>query len=275
MSSFNPEDSIGERVLLLLLGIAIAYAAVFLLLPFAIQRRRDRRAHAALDGDATALAHQPARGTAAVYFASLGLGFMLIEVTMIQRLTLLLGYPTYSLTVTLASILVFTGVGALLSPKLAARTGRPMVILWIALAVLTVFYQYGLDGFTDALLPSGLAVRVLASVLVLAPLGLCLGMFMPLGLGELSRFSTDTERYVAWAWAVNGFFSVIGSVLTTILSMTFGFRVVMFLALVAYAAAAIAHQRLHGVPSAEGTPDAVIDLADASSAPASIATATT
>ena len=237
MSSFNPEDSIGERVLLLLLAIAIIYAAVFLLLPFAVQRRRNRRAE-----EATTAA--PARGASAVYFASLGLGFMLIEITMIQRLTLLLGYPTYSLTVTLASILVATGVGALLSPRLAGRVRQPLLVLWVMLGLFAVFYQFGLDGLTDALLPSGLAVRVLAAVVVLAPVGLCLGMFMPLGLTELSRFSPEPERSVAWAWAVNGFFSVIGSVLTTILSMTFGFRVVMFLALVAYAAAVVSYGKL-------------------------------
>ncbi|MFN8051639.1 MAG: hypothetical protein U0Q22_09400 [Acidimicrobiales bacterium] len=257
MTSTNPEDSIGERVLLLLLAIAVAYAAVFLLLPFAVQRRRQRDA-----------VREPARGTAAVYFAALGLGFMLIEVTMIQRLTLLLGYPTYSLTVTLASILVSTGVGALLSPRLAARVRQPLVLLWVVLGAMAVFYQFGLDAFTDALLPSGLAVRVLAALLVLAPVGLCLGMFMPIGLGEVARFSREPERYVAWAWAVNGFFSVIGSVLTTILSMTFGFRVVMFLALVAYAAAIAAHARLRRVAPAEPLGDEPAPTPDATPVPA-------
>jgi len=272
MSSFNPEDSIGERVLLLLLVIAVAYAAVFLLLPFAVQRRRGRRA-------GLTTVRQPGRVPSVVYFASLGLGFMLIEVTMIQRLTLLLGYPTYSLTVTLASILVSTGIGALLSPRLARRVRQPLVALWVVLGVLTLFYQFGLDGFTDALLPSGLAVRVLAALVVLAPLGFCLGMFMPLGLGEVNRFSSEPERYVAWAWAVNGFFSVIGSVFTTILSMTFGFRVVMFLALGAYAAAAVAFARLRAtepvdlVDGTDGT-DAVIDLAGSEAGEAGIDSST-
>ena len=101
----DPEDVIGERVLLLLLAIAVVYAAVFLLLPFVTVRRTWR-----------ALA---AKGTSGVYFAALGLGFMFFEITMIQRLVLFLGYPTYSLTVTLASILVFTGIGALASRRLA------------------------------------------------------------------------------------------------------------------------------------------------------------
>lgn len=262
MSSFNPEDSIGERVLLLLLVIAIAYAATFLLLPFGVQRVRRRRA-ADADAAAAPMIREPGRLPSLAYFSALGLGFMLIEITMIQRLTLLLGYPTYSLTVTLASILVATGIGALLSPRLSQyRLAMPG--LWVALALFVVFYQFGLDPVTEALLPSSLAVRVLAAVAMLAPVGLCLGMFMPLGLRQVDRIAADGSRYVAWAWAVNGFFSVIGSVLTTILSMTFGFRVVMYLALVAYAGAVFAYTRLRSLPDGEAASDgpALVDLTD-------------
>jgi hypothetical protein len=69
-------------------------------------------------------------------------------------------------------------------------------------------------------------------------------MFMPLGLGRVAALTDHNEEYVAWAWAVNGFFSVVGSVLTTILSMAVGFRVVQFAALLVYAVAAIAFSRL-------------------------------
>jgi hypothetical protein len=72
---------------------------------------------------------------------------------------------------------------------------------------------------------------------MMAPLGFLLGLFMPLGLSALAVSTPHAETYVAWGWAVNGFFSVIGSVLTTILSMTFGFRAVLFLGLLAYAVA--------------------------------------
>ncbi len=97
------EYAIGERVLLLLLVIATLFAVLFLLLPFLVIRRQWKRL--------------PAKGTSALYFAALGLGFMLFEITMIQMLVGYLGYPSYSLTVTLASILVFTGCGALLSNR--------------------------------------------------------------------------------------------------------------------------------------------------------------
>jgi hypothetical protein len=225
----DPEDVIGERVLLLLLLMAIIYAAVFLLAPFFAVRRQW-----------TAL---PAKGTSAVYFAALGLGFMLFEISMIQRLVLFLGFPTYSLTVTLASLLVSTGLGALLSNRVVDRRWA-MPGLLIALGVLTAFYQLGLGGLMDALLSANLTVRVLVTLAVLAPLGLCLGMFMPLGLGLVTRLTDHGEEYVAWAWAVNGFFSVIGSVLTTILAMTFGFRTVQLTALIIYGIAVLAFTRL-------------------------------
>jgi hypothetical protein len=227
----DPEDAIGERVLILLLGIAMFYAAVFLLAPFFAVRKKWRAL--------------PAKGTSAVYFAALGLGFMFFEITMIQRLVQFLGYPTYSLTVTLATLLVSTGIGALVSRRFegSARTTLPIILA--VLAGLTLFYEFALPSILDgALLSTGLSVRIGFTVVVLAPLGLCLGMFMPIGLDRVASLTVHREEYVAWAWAVNGFFAVIGSVLTTILSMALGFRTVQFAALAIYVIAVAAFSRL-------------------------------
>lgn len=243
----DPEDVIGERVLLLLLLLAMVFAAVFLLLPFVTVRRT----WAAL----------PKKATSGVYFAALGLGFMLFEITMIQRLVLFLGYPTYSLTVTLASILVSTGIGALLSRRLVDRTRSAMPAILGILAVLTLFYQFGLESLTSSMLSADLGVRVAVAVAVLVPLGLCLGTFMPLGLGLVSRLSDHGEEYVAWSWAVNGFFSVIGSVLTTILSMAFGFGVVQFAALAIYVVAVLAFARLRSASAHLVEPIATREIA--------------
>jgi hypothetical protein len=186
----------------------------------------------------------PATGTSAVYFTSIGLGFLLFEITLIQQLVLFLGYPTYSLTVTLASILVFTGVGALWSPRLPIASWPVNVGVLGVLALLTAGYLFGLPLMIDALLDSPLGVRVALTFLVLAPLGLCLGTFMPRGVRAVSALSAHAREYVAWAWAVNGFASVVASVLTTILAMTFGFRVVLGCALALYVVAVLALQRL-------------------------------
>jgi hypothetical protein len=228
----DPEDSVGERVLLLLLAVAIVYSAVFLLAPFLFVRKEWRAL--------------PAKGTSALYFSALGLGFMFYEITMIQRLVRFLGYPTYSLTVTLASILVFTGIGALISKRFADRRWLMPVLIGV-LAVITLFYEFALDDLTESLLGQGLAVRVIVALAVLAPLGLCLGMFMPLGLSLAAKLSIHGDEYIAWSWAINGFFSVIGSVLTTILSMSFGFSAVQFLALAVYVVAALTYTRLASI----------------------------
>jgi hypothetical protein len=220
------EDSVGERVLLLLFVIALALAAIFLLLPFVLIGR----IWAAL----------PGKGLSAVYFASLGFGFIFFEIVLIQRLTLFLGYPTYSLTVTLASILLFTGIGALLSGRYQHHRQRVIPVLLVAIVGLTFFYQYALPELTDASLSWPLGARVALAFVVLAPLGICLGTFMPLGLGTVAGLTEYPREYVAWGWAVNGFASVIGAVLTTILAMTFGFRVVLFVALGAYLVALLA-----------------------------------
>jgi hypothetical protein len=220
INPYDTEDSVGERVLLLLLAIVVVLGAVFLLLPFVTVRR----IWAAL----------PRKGASAVYFAALGMGFMFFEVSLIQRLVLFLGYPTYSLTVTLAAILVSTGVGALLSERLADRADRMIVPLVVALGALTGLYLFALPALTNALLGWPLPGRVGVALVLLAPLGLCLGMFMPLGLRAVASITDYPREYVAWGWAVNGFASVSGAVLTTILGMIFGFDVVLVLAFVVY-----------------------------------------
>ncbi len=226
----DPEDSVGERVLLLLLGFSALFAALFLLLPFVFIR--------------DTWSELPQKKRSAAYFATLGLGFMFFEITMIQKLTLFLGYPTYSLTVTLASILLFTGFGALLSGRYQEHGRKVVGVLLAVLVGLTLFYQYGLTALTDALLPSSLTVRVVVAFLALAPLGLCLGAFMPLGLRAVSNLSNRGDEYVAWGWAINGFFSVIGSVLTTILGMALGFQTVLYLGLGAYVIAVLVLQTI-------------------------------
>jgi spermidine synthase len=220
------EDSVGERLLIVLVGVAAAFAAVFLLLPFLAIR--------------ATWAALPRKAPSFGLFAAVGLGFMLYEITLIQKLTLFLGYPTYSLTVTLMSLLLFTGLGSLVAAPLAAQRSRGLGALFAAVAALTAFYLVGLAPVTEAFLGSPLALRVALAVSMIAPLGLVLGAFMPFGLATVASLGGGSAAtYVAWGWAVNGFFSVLGSVLTTILSMAYGFRVVLLLGLLAYALATL------------------------------------
>lgn len=225
------EEGLGERVLLALLATVALLAALLLLAPFAIARG----AWPASTG---------ATLRAGTYFAAIGTGFMFLEISLIQRLTLFLGYPTRSLTVTLLALLLSGGVGSLLSQRLDVRP-RSLVLLAAALAVVLVILQRLLPQL-PAWLAWPLPTRIALAVALVAPLGLCLGAFLPLGLRSIAEAGVGGGAddgggtFVAWAWAVNGFFSVVSSVLATMLSMTLGFDRVMSLGLALYAVAVLA-----------------------------------
>jgi hypothetical protein len=214
------EEGLGELLLLALLVVAAVFAGVFLLTPMVAIRQ--------IWGEI------PYKGRAAIYFASLGAGFMFLEVSLIQRLTLLLGYPTYALTVTLFALLISTGFGSLLTERPASMDNTMLLTRGAGLVALVVFYELGLNGLVDLVIGWPLGWRVALALGLLTPLGLCLGAFMPLGLRRVARVTPHAEAFVAWSWAVNGFFSVVSSVLATMLSMSFGFNVVMLAAAALY-----------------------------------------
>lgn len=228
---FDPSEGAGERVLLALLACVIVMAAGALLLPFVAVR------HTWSD--------LPHRGRAALYFAAIGVGFMLWEIVLIQKLTLLLGYPTYSLTVTLFALLLATGAGSFATRRLIGRRDAALVALLCAVGVLSLFFQLGLGPLVDRLGGAALPARIAVAVAVLAPLGVCLGAFMPLGLATVARLGTHPDVFVAWAWAVNGFASVTSSIVAVILSMVVGFNAVLLAALAAYVVAVVT---LRGLP---------------------------
>jgi hypothetical protein len=206
------------------------FATVFLLLPFAAVH--------------SIWASLPYKRRTALYFSSVGLGFMFFEICLIQKLTLFLGYPTRSLTVTLASLLVFTGLGSMLSGLYRNHRDGALAALLLVTGIVTIAYLVGLDAVTQAYIGADVITRIYVAAVLIAPLGLALGGFLPLGLATVAGLSSYRSEYIAWAWAVNGFFSVIGSVLTTVLSMVFGCTVVLVLGVIAYAIAVASLRRV-------------------------------
>jgi hypothetical protein len=227
----DSEIAIGERLLLMLLVVAVIVAAVLLALPFLATRRSG--------ADRPPRVRQ--RWRLLVYFAALGLGFMVVEISMIQRFSLLLGYPTLSLSVSLFTLLIAAALGARWSAWVQHDVRRRLVLTVTAMWMITLVYLLISDAVTDRVLAWSQAGRIALVIAMLFPIGVALGMFLPTGVDrarELSAVSgADTGRVVAWCWAVNGFFSVIGSTTTTMLSMTFGFDRTMAIGLVLYAAA--------------------------------------
>jgi hypothetical protein len=164
-----------------------------------------------------------------LYFACLGLGFILVEVVLSQEFILYLGNPLYSLAVVLFTVLVFSGVGAALS----SRVRYPELAL-LAVVALAAVYPLLLDEVFGRTLMFPTPGRIAVSVGLLAPLALVMGMPFPLGL---KRIAGGDVRVVAWAWGLNGYMSVVGSVLTVALGVAFGFRQVVWIGAGVYAVA--------------------------------------
>jgi len=244
---WDPEEATGERILLILLMFSVAFAAVMLLLPLLTIRGVWRQL--------------PCKPNAWLYFSALGLGFMFFEVSLIQQLTLFLGYPTYSLTVTLFSILVSAGLGSLLSTRYAGDRNRALIVLLSALVVLMLWYQFGMNPLVHRLTGIAFPLRVAAAIAFVAPLGLTLGAFMPIGLTAIANITCHQREYIAWSWAVNGFASVVASILATILSMSFGFRWLLAIAVAIYGVGTLAMIRIpRAIPDLErdGTSNGVL-----------------
>ncbi|MFP4345760.1 MAG: hypothetical protein ACLFU8_13785 [Anaerolineales bacterium] len=221
--TWQPFGGAGYFVLLVLLALALVAALAVILLPVVVSRGRRLWRQGALSDLA---------GVAA-YFGLLGLAFLLVELPLMQRFILFLGHPSYALTAVLFAILLFSGVGSALSHHFPLR--------WVLalLVVLALVYPLALQPLFSLTLGLPLRGRLLIAVLALAPLGLFMGMPFPLGLGRLRHHA---PFYVPWAWGVNGAASVIASVLSALLSLSFGFRAVLVVGAVCYAGALLLAQ---------------------------------
>ncbi|MEO6027300.1 MAG: SAM-dependent methyltransferase, partial [Candidatus Binatia bacterium] len=196
----------------------------------------------------------PHKAAAAGYFAALGMGFMFFEVSLIQMLTLFLGYPSYSLSVTLFGMLVFGGVGSFLSGRSHRSRTHLLLALLAALTLAMLGYQFAIPFVVDRFIGLALPLRIAIAILLIAPLGLTLGAFMPIGLRAIAAQTEHRREFVAWAWAVNGFLSVISSMLSTILAMILGFHLLMMVAVLVYAAGVASLLRIPSQAAGDAVP---------------------
>ncbi len=147
------------------------------------------------------------------FFTCIGLGFMLVEISQMQRLIIFLGHPTYGLSVVLFSLLVAGGAGSL-STRSRAGTGR-LSALVLGLAVFGLVAPRVVGVFAAAPTPA----RILAAVVLLLPIGFLMGMAFPIGM---SAASGRHARLAPWFWGVNGTASICASVLATAIALSWG-----------------------------------------------------
>jgi hypothetical protein len=169
------------------------------------------------------------------YFSSLGLGFIALELALLQNLTLLLGHPIFTLSILLFTLLAMGGLGAWASGTFSISP------ICSTIALLGLVYAVGLPRIVPLLLGLGLPARMAIAVLLVAPLGFAMGMPFPRGLARTGRGPFPAPPFY---WGLNGIFSVVGSLLTMLLAVTLGFRVAMAEGCAWYLLAAIAGRAL-------------------------------
>ena len=229
--TWQPFGGAGYFVLLALLALAVVAAGVLILLPLAVRGR---------GGIGRG---EPLGGTLG-YFALLGLGYLCVEIPLLQRFILFLGHPAYAMATVLFALLLFSGLGSLISRR---------VPLWMVLTLLPALvggYALGLPLLFEATLAAPLGGRMIVAVAALAPPGVLMGMPFPKGLALLER---RPPVLIAWAWGVNGAVSVVASILAASLALSFGFSTVLVVGAACYVGAWVTAGAIR-VPPCEDVP---------------------
>ncbi|HEY6274530.1 MAG TPA: hypothetical protein VIX19_21300 [Terriglobales bacterium] len=207
--------NLGVVVLGMLLVISAVAVLLFLILPLALYQRGSRR-HA----DVAPLA----------YFIFVGLGYITVEIALIQRFVLFLGHPTYALTVVVFLLLISSGAGSVAAKRWISGNHRLQQLL-VLIAIMVGVNVFVLPWLLSVAVGAVFPVKLLLSALALAPLGFLMGMPFPSGLRKVET--------VEWAWALNAAASVLGSVLAMVIAIHFGLSITLGFAAAAYVIASL------------------------------------
>lgn len=211
---FHPSTKMNDPALWILvsLGSVLVLAIAFIVLPLVAR---------ALRGGVDSHESRADKLLVLVYFGLVGFAFMAIEIGLLQRMTLFLGHPSYSLVVVLFAVLLTTAFGAFFAERIGpARLGAAMAAGGAGMAVLAAFYAYGAPSIIHALIAQSLPVRVVIAGLLIAPAGLLMGTMIPNAVRVLAGRGS---KLIPWGWGVNGATSVLGTVVSTIVAIYGGF----------------------------------------------------
>jgi hypothetical protein len=213
------QDDWGYLLLWATLGIACITAASLILLPM-------------IFGWRVVFSRSRGKFGTVVYFACLGLGYIMVEVGLISRFTLALSNPTVSASVLIAGMLVFSGLGSLVSGKILDNARALLPMIFAAIAVLLFGYGMFLGPVLDLIGAYPYALRLLFCFVLIAPPAFLMGFPMSTAMTWLARL--DKDHLFVWAWGINGCFSVIGAAAVPIIATSFGLAAVLETSSAAY-----------------------------------------
>ncbi len=216
------DKSNGHLLLAATTLIVALFATLFILVPARFIRRDDAR--------------KKGRGRALAYFSCLGLAYVLIEMVLVQKLTLFLGNPSYALAVVLCAMLIFSGLGSMLTVYLPGAVGKRLIVICATIAAVLVLYRLALDPILAGTLHLPIAARIALVLGLLAIPATAMGMPFPTAIAALG---TTRQDLVVGGWVVNGYFSVLASCAAMVFSISFGFHAVLLVGAAVYAIAAV------------------------------------
>jgi hypothetical protein len=215
--TWQPFGGAGYFVVVALLLVALIAAGCSILLPLAVEKRQRGTEFVGLIGYL-------------VYFSLLGLAYLFVEMPLLQQFILFLGQPAYATAVVLFALLLFSGLGSLISDRL------PLVVVLFLIPALVGGYALALPVVLRWALPASQTARVGIAILALAPLALLMGMPFPKGLAMMEG---EAPGLVGLAWGANGALSVVASILATLLALGAGLTTVLVLGALCYAGAGL------------------------------------
>jgi hypothetical protein len=222
------EKPLPSAVEVLLYG-SIGIVAVFLLVPFSWIRRGKRIGGGG--GEISSEKSELRIATVIPYFAALGVGFILIELALLQKLILLMGNPTMTFALLLFTLLLSSGSGSLLSSRIVKNNMKNLVFVIGGIAGIGILYVVFLPPMIYSTIAEPIEVKAAVSIAILAPIGFLMGMPLPTGMRLLKVHRPD---YIPWMWAINGAFSVLGAVLAIALGIMYGSSLAMVLGILVY-----------------------------------------
>jgi spermidine synthase len=215
-------DEWGYLLLWATLVLSVCFGFVLMLLPMIFGWRAFFRRHRGKPG-------------VIVYFLCLGIGYIFVEIAMISKYILCLGNATVSVAILVTGMLLFSGLGSYLSARFVPLAGRAVAVVCSSITAVLLLYSVYLDRILGlvGLWPYG--VKIGFCLVLLFPLAFLMGFPFALGMSTLSRLRK--EHFFVWAWGINGSFSVVGSVLVPIISVSLGISTVIVIAAIIYLAA--------------------------------------
>ncbi|GMO45621.1 MAG: hypothetical protein Ta2G_00550 [Termitinemataceae bacterium] len=219
----------GYLLLLAMFAQACFFGIIVIVVPLVIGRQT---VFSALDGKPGIIK----AASVILYYSSLGLAYMLIEIFLIQRLALYLANPIYSTSIVITVMLISSAVGNIVSVRFKENRIYLVAISTLLIVLILIFYIFALGGLLSATSSWPLALHIIIAILLIAPISFFMGIPYPNGLDSLQKSS---PHLLPWAWGLNGGLSVAGSALSRIISVNSGFSTLLWITIVLYLAVGI------------------------------------